>query len=78
MFAAGCKRIKALELTFQVAGLDEIKQWVMGLGPEAYVEEPKKLRDMVRADMKKALFQYEGIRPAYQEPAVLDSRVDYA
>jgi len=68
----------SLELTFQVAGLDEIKQWVMGLGPEAYVEEPKKLRDMVMADMKKALFQYEGIRPAYQVPAVLENRIDYA
>jgi len=51
--------------------------WLLGLGPEAYVEEPKKLRDMVMADMKKALVQYEGLRPAYQEPAVLDSRVDY-
>jgi len=50
----------------------------MGLGPEAYVEEPKKLRDMVMADMKKALFQYEGIRPAYQVPAVLENRIDYA
>ncbi|MBC8431809.1 MAG: WYL domain-containing protein, partial [Desulfobacterales bacterium] len=38
----------------QVAGLDEIKQWIMSLGPEAYVEEPKKLRDMVKADLKKS------------------------
>ena len=68
----------SLELTFQVAGLDEIKQWVMGLGSEAYVVEPKKLRDMVKADIKKALFRYEGIKPAYQAPAVLDSRIDYA
>jgi len=68
----------SLELTFQVAGLDEIKQWIMSLGPEAYVEEPEGLRDMVKADMKKALVQYEGIRPAYQEPVVLENRVDYA
>jgi len=32
---------------------------------------------MVMAGMKKALVQYEGIRPAYQGTAVLDSRVDY-
>jgi len=32
--------------------------WVMGLGSEAYVEEPKKLRDRVKADMKKVLVQY--------------------
>jgi len=68
----------SLELTFQVAGLDEIKQWVMGLGTEAYVEAPEKLRDMVKADMKKALVQYERIRPAYQEPAVLESRADFS
>jgi hypothetical protein len=55
-----------------------VKQWIMSLGPEAYVEEPKSLRDMVKADMKKALVQYERIRPAYQEPAVLENRVDYA
>ncbi|NQT69564.1 MAG: WYL domain-containing protein, partial [Desulfobacteraceae bacterium] len=48
-----------LELISQVAGLDEIKQWIMSLGPEAYVEEPKKLRDMVQAELKKALIQYE-------------------
>jgi predicted DNA-binding transcriptional regulator YafY len=67
----------SLELTFQVAGLDEIRQWVMGLSPEAYVEEPKKLRDRVKADMKKALFQYERIMPANSETTVLDSRIDY-
>jgi predicted DNA-binding transcriptional regulator YafY len=26
---------RALEMTFQVAGLDEIKRWVLSLGPEA-------------------------------------------
>jgi hypothetical protein len=67
----------SLEVTFQVAGLDEIGQWVMGLGPEAYVEEPKKLRDGVKADMKKALFQYERIMPANSETTVLNSRIDY-
>jgi len=65
-------------LTFQVAGLDEIKQWIMSIGPEAYVEEPERLRDMVKADLKKALVQYEGIRPAFQKPAMLEKRVDYA
>jgi predicted DNA-binding transcriptional regulator YafY len=67
----------SLELTFQVAGLDEIKQWVMGLGPEAYVEEPKKLREMVKADLKKTLIQYERIGPLYQSSDVMESKVDY-
>ena len=44
----------SLELTFQVAGLDEIKQWIMSLGPEAYVEEPEGLRDMVKARHEKS------------------------
>jgi len=54
---------RSLELTFQVAGLDEIKQWIMGLGPEANVIEPEMLKDMVKADLKKTLIQYERIRP---------------
>ena len=69
---------KSLEMTFHVAGLDEIKRWIMSLGPEAYVIEPERLRDMVKTDMKKALVQYEGIRPTYQTPDVLENRVDYA
>ena len=35
----------------------------MGFGSEAYVEEPKGLKDMVMASLTKALVQYEGIRP---------------
>ena len=58
--------------------LDEIKPWIMSLGPEAYIEEPESLRDMVKADLKKAMTQYEGIRPTFQKPAVLEKRVDYA
>ena len=50
----------------------------MSLGPEAYVEEPERLRNMVKADMEKALVQYEEIRPAYQEPELLESRVDFS
>jgi predicted DNA-binding transcriptional regulator YafY len=67
----------SLELTFQVAGLDEIRQWVMGLGPEAYVEEPKKLRDRVKADMKKALVQYEEIMPVLQRQEILETGTEY-
>jgi hypothetical protein len=38
----------------------------------------KKLRDMVQADLKKAMVQYEGIIPAYQEPALLKNRAHSA
>jgi predicted DNA-binding transcriptional regulator YafY len=64
-------------LTFQVAGLDEIKQWIMSLGPEACAEEPKMLKDMVKADLKKTLGQYKEMGHTYLEPEVLESRVDY-
>jgi len=47
-----------LELSFQVAGLDEIKRWVLSFGPEAVVLEPEKLREMVRKDLSRNLVQY--------------------
>jgi predicted DNA-binding transcriptional regulator YafY len=52
----------SLELTFRIAGLEEIKQWIMSLGPEAYVLEPEELRKMIRVDLRKTIFQYEGAR----------------
>ncbi|SHJ99632.1 HTH domain-containing protein [Desulfatibacillum alkenivorans DSM 16219] len=48
-----------LELTFEVAGLDEIKQWVLSLGKEAWVVSPVELRDLVLQEMKSALSRYE-------------------
>jgi predicted DNA-binding transcriptional regulator YafY len=47
-----------IEVSFRVAGLDEIKQWVLSLGPQAYVVEPVELREAVRRDMVEALGQY--------------------
>jgi len=49
---------KSLELTFRVAGLNEIKQWVLSLGPEAEVIAPKRLKEMVKQDLRKTLLQY--------------------
>ena len=47
-----------LEITFRVAGLDEIKRWILSLGPECQVLEPKKLKEMVRKDLSRNLVQY--------------------
>ncbi len=47
-----------LEMTFRVAGLDEIKSWVLSLGPECQVLEPEKLRKVVQQDLQKNLAQY--------------------
>jgi len=48
----------AVEIVFRVAGLNEIKQWVLGFGPEAYVIEPDELRWMIQSDLKRSLYQY--------------------
>jgi len=47
-----------LDITFRVAGLDEIKRWILSFGPEAIVLEPPKLREMVRKDLFRNLAQY--------------------
>jgi predicted DNA-binding transcriptional regulator YafY len=54
-----------LEITFRVAGLDEIKGWILSFGPECQVLEPSKLKQMVRADLQKSLGQYPAQRIAY-------------
>ena len=48
----------SLEITFRVAGLDEIKRWVLSFGPEAVVLEPETLKEMVRRDLSRNLAQY--------------------
>ena len=42
-----------------MAGLDEMCQWVMSLGPEACVMEPPELRAMVAVSLNSALEQYD-------------------
>ncbi len=53
-------------MAFRVAGLDEIKRWVLSLGPEAQVLEPARLKQMVRADLQKSLGQYSANRVHYE------------
>jgi predicted DNA-binding transcriptional regulator YafY len=48
----------SLEIIFRVAGLDEIKRWVLSFGPEVAVLEPEKLKEMVRKDLSRNLAQY--------------------
>jgi predicted DNA-binding transcriptional regulator YafY len=47
-----------LEITFRVAGLDEIKRWVLSFGPECRVLEPEKLKKLVQQDLHRNLAQY--------------------
>jgi len=51
----------ALELTFQVAGLEEIKRWVLSFGSEVLVIAPEGLKKMIREDLRIALNQYDSI-----------------
>jgi predicted DNA-binding transcriptional regulator YafY len=37
-------------LEVRVAGLEEVKRWVMGFGPEAEVLEPESLREAIARD----------------------------
>lgn len=52
-----------LEMTFRVAGLEEIKRWVLSLGPEAEALEPDRLIERVREDLTRALRQYDQAVP---------------
>ena len=47
-----------LEVAFRVAGLDEIKRWILSFGPECQVLEPEKLKEMVGKDLSRNLVQY--------------------
>ena len=48
----------SFELTFRVAGLDEIKRWILSFGPEAVVLEPERLKEMARKYLSRNLAQY--------------------
>ena len=52
----------SLEITFRVAGLDEIKRWVLSFGPEAQVLEPAKFKEIILSDLQKSLGQYKMAR----------------
>ena len=49
-----------LELTFRVAGLEEIRMWAMSLGPEAEVIAPPELRNIIRDNLTRAVDLYQG------------------
>jgi predicted DNA-binding transcriptional regulator YafY len=47
-----------LDMTFEVAGLDEIKRWVLSLGKEAEVLEPGRLKEEIQNDLARTLSLY--------------------
>ena len=48
-----------LELSFRVAGLEEIKRWVLSLGPEAVVVSPARLQALVLDALDRTRGQYD-------------------
>ncbi len=48
----------SIEISFQVAGFIELKQWILALGPAARVLEPSELVEEIRADLEKTLRVY--------------------
>ena len=48
----------SLETTFRVAGMDEIKRWVLSFGPDVVVLEPEKLKGMITNELNKTLAHY--------------------
>jgi predicted DNA-binding transcriptional regulator YafY len=50
-----------LAIIFRVAGLDEIKRWILSFGPECQVLEPEKPKEIVRKDLSRNLAQYSTI-----------------
>lgn len=65
-----------IEITMRVAGLEEIKQWVMSMGPEAYVMEPEELKELVNHELRNALAQYdESVQSIRMD--IEENRADY-
>ncbi len=65
----------AVEISFRVAGLEEIKQWVLSLGPEARVIEPPELICDIADSLSQTKRYYEGME--LQQPAVAENTEGY-
>jgi predicted DNA-binding transcriptional regulator YafY len=67
-----------IEISFRVAGLDEIRQWVMSLGPEAVVMAPQELKHGVRQSLQQALEQYQGHWEEAPDQVVINRVTNFA
>jgi predicted DNA-binding transcriptional regulator YafY len=56
-----------IDISFKVAGLDEIRQWVLSLGPEAVVIEPEELKRSIWESLKQTLDQYGAVTEHVEE-----------
>lgn len=65
-----------IEISFKVAGLDEICQWVLSMGPKAVVVEPAELKVLVWKKLCETLDHYHGISEG-AEAAEMENSRDY-
>ncbi|MFH1984984.1 MAG: WYL domain-containing protein [Pseudomonadota bacterium] len=70
-----------IEIIFRVASLDEIRQWVLSLGPEAVVVEPWELHESVCDSHRETLAGYGteeiSVREPVRELTVMDEHSRY-
>lgn len=67
-----------IEITFKVAGLNEIRQWVMGMGPEAVVVAPEELKILVVKSLKRTIEHYRGISEDMVKTVILERHSTFA
>ena len=65
-----------IEISFKVAGLSEICQWVLSMGPEAVVVEPTELKVLIKEKLQTALGHYRGVGDDELETAELESTMN--
>jgi predicted DNA-binding transcriptional regulator YafY len=65
-----------IEISFKVAGLSEICQWVLSMGPEAVVVEPTELKVLIKNKLQEALDHYSGVSDDELETAELESTMN--
>jgi predicted DNA-binding transcriptional regulator YafY len=68
----------SLEMTFRVAGLDEIKRWILSFGPEAEVIEPRSFRETVQNELLATLHYYQQERIAIRSKAKIFNKARFS
>ena len=66
-----------IEISFRVAGLDEIRQWVLGLGPEAVVVAPEELKVAVLKSLERTLAQYPSVAVGEATPLAAEEQAGW-
>lgn len=66
-----------IEISFRVAGLDEIRQWVLSMGSEAVVVKPEELKLLIRQSLKQTLAHYPSEAVENVTPISAEAQMDW-